>query len=95
MSRWPGEVVMGQGWFSYYGPIGDGDKHRHSAIQICIATDNEIHVGTDDARAHSGEVLVIGSNVTHRLQRLTNLATLIYVERSSIPGLWIRVHPCS
>jgi len=88
--HWPGELVMGRGWSIYDGPIGDGDSHRHSAIQICIATDSKISLDIDNARIRASTIVVIGSNVVHKLQSSTGCATLLYLESSSVLGLRIR-----
>lgn len=80
MSDWVGELTVGFGWVYYNGPVGDTEFHRHYAIQICFPFNGALHIETLANEQIVKDILVIGSNVSHRLSSPSPTAQLLYIE---------------
>jgi AraC family transcriptional regulator len=91
MKDWAGRLLLGRGWAIYHGPVGDGEYHRHSALQICISGKSELvlDLGGQETPVICG-VVVVGADQSHRLHVSSEPATLIYIDGSSGVGAGVR-----
>jgi len=91
MKDWSGRLLLGRGWAIYNGPVGDGEYHRHSAVQICISNNSELvlDLGIEETQVTCG-VVVVGADQLHRLHVSSEPATLIYIDGSSVAGTSVR-----
>ncbi len=80
MSDWVGALTVGIGWVYYKGPVGHTDFHQHYAVQICFPHRGSLRVETREKSQTVETVLVIGSNVSHRLSSASPTAELLYIE---------------
>jgi len=80
MSDWAGELTVGLGWVYYSGPVGDTDFHQHYAVQICFPFSGPLHIETPQKVQTVDNVLVVGSNVSHRLSSPSPTAQLLYID---------------
>jgi AraC family transcriptional regulator len=91
MKDWSGRLLLGRGWAIYNGPVGDGEYHRHSALQICISGKSDLVL---DLRGQETPVIcgivVVGADQLHRLHVSSQPATLIYIDGSSAVGAGVR-----
>ncbi|AWZ01297.1 MAG: AraC family transcriptional regulator [Rhodobiaceae bacterium] len=91
MKDWSGRLLLGRGWAIYNGPVGDGEYHRHSALQICISGKSDLVL---DLRGQETPVIcgivVVGADQLHRLHVSSEPATLIYIDGSSAVGAGVR-----
>ncbi len=92
MSDWIGDLTVGLGWVYYKGPVGHNDYHQHYAVQICFPFSGPLHIETLETRRIVDEVLVIGSNVSHRLSSQSQSATLLYLEPTLVAQNLARLH---
>ncbi len=74
------EFAMGDGWAAYAGPHADHVAHAHVAIQLAVARNGSVRVVLDDHRALSGQALVIGPRVRHRMTDGGGSVLLLYLE---------------
>lgn len=86
MGDWTGRFILSPGWGYYHGPTSDVDFHRHHAIQICISGTSSLTVELDDQRIVRDPVVVVGSDIAHRIRTSQDAAHLFYVEPSSMLG---------
>lgn len=84
MDKWAGDLTIGVGWVYYDGPVGHTEFHQHYAVQICFPSAGLLHIETTDESRSVETVLVIGSNVSHRLSTPATIAKILYVEPSLI-----------
>jgi len=80
MSDWAGELTVGLGWVYYNGPVGDTEFHQHYAVQICFPFSGPLHIETQTENQIVENILVVGSNVSHRLSSPSPTAQLLYIE---------------
>ena len=84
MSDWAGNITIGLGWVYYNGPVGHTEFHQHYAVQICFPHHGMLHIETLEKTLSAERILVIGSNVSHRLSAPNPTAKILYVEPSLI-----------
>jgi AraC family transcriptional regulator len=84
MSDWAGDITIGLGWVYYDGPVGHTQFHQHYAVQVCFPFSGPLHVETSENSRSVEDVLVIGSNVSHRLSTPNATAKLLYIEPNLI-----------
>ncbi|WGM45646.1 hypothetical protein KOAAANKH_00510 [Brevundimonas sp. NIBR10] len=72
--------AFGDGWAAYAGPHADHVTHAHVAIQLAVARTGCIRAVLDDHRALSGEALIIGPRVRHRMTDMGGPVMLLYLE---------------
>lgn len=80
MSDWVGDLTVGLGWVYYSGPVGDTEFHQHYAVQICFPFSGPLHIETPTLIKNVDNILVIGSNVSHRLSCPSPTSQLLYLE---------------
>lgn len=80
MSDWAGVLTVGLGWVYYNGPVGDTEFHQHYAVQICFPFSGPLYIETPEEKQTVDTILVIGSNVSHRLSSPSPTAQLLYIE---------------
>jgi len=80
MSDWAGDLTVGFGWVYYTGPVGDTEFHQHYAVQICFPFRGPFYIETDVEKQTTKNILVLGSNVNHRLSSPSPMAQLLYIE---------------
>lgn len=81
MSDWSGEITVGLGWVYYKGPVGDTAFHQHYTVQICFPTrSGPLVIETPESKKIVNDILVIGSNVSHRFSSPSAAATLLYID---------------
>ena len=84
LDDWAGSLTVGLGWFYYDGPVGHTEFHRHYAVQICFPFSGPLQIETLEKSQRVENVLVIGSNVSHRLSGASPTAKLLYIEPNLI-----------
>jgi AraC-like DNA-binding protein len=72
--------AMGDGWAAYAGPHADHVVHAHVAIQLAVARTGSVRAVLDDHRALSGQALIIGPRVRHRMTDVGGFVLLLYLE---------------
>ena len=81
---WLGGALMGAGWATFAGAVGDNREHAHHALQLVVAETGDITVwirGRGEVRAPA---LLLGADVVHRLH--PGPARLLYLDRESHAG---------
>lgn len=71
---------MGDGWAAYAGPHEDHVAHAHVAIQLAVARAGSVRVVLDDRRTLSGQAIIIGPRVRHRMTDAGGSVLLLYLE---------------
>lgn len=71
---------MGDGWAAYAGPHEEHVAHAHVALQLAVARAGSVRVVLDDHRALSGQALVVGPRVRHRMTDEGGSVLLLYLE---------------
>lgn len=80
---WPSSSVdfaLGDGWAAYAGPHADHSSHAHVAIQLAVARSGSVRVILDDRRTLTGQGLIIGPRVRHRMIDEGGSVLLLYLE---------------
>jgi len=80
---WPPPSVdfsVGDGWAAYAGPHTDHSAHAHAATQLALARSGSVCVMLDDGRVLTGQALIIGPGVRHRMMDDGGSALLFYLE---------------
>jgi AraC family transcriptional regulator len=85
MNDWRGKLSIGSGWVYYDGPVGHTEFHQHYAVQICFPFSGPLHIETLENTQTVDGILVIGSNVSHRLSGAGQTAKLLYIEPNLTP----------
>ncbi len=80
MNDWSGELTIGLGWVYYRGPVGDTEFHQHYAAQICFPFNGPLNIETLDGNQTVRDILVVGSNVSHRLSSSSPTSQLLYLD---------------
>jgi len=83
MNNWAGDMTIGLGWVYYDGPVGHTEFHQHYAVQICFPFTSPLRIETQGQKLNAVGILVIGSNISHRLSAPSQTAKILYIE----PGL--------
>lgn len=81
---WRGGALMGVGWATFAGAVGDNREHAHHALQLVVAETGDIAVwirGRGEVRAPA---VLLAADVVHRL--LPGPARLLYLDRESQAG---------
>lgn len=81
---WRGGVLMGVGWATFAGAVGNNREHAHHALQLVVAETDETAVwirGRGDVRAPA---VLLAADVVHRLP--PGPARLLYLDRESHAG---------
>ena len=84
MSNWAGDMTIGLGWVYYDGPVGHTQFHQHYAVQICFPFTSPLHIETPGQKLNAEGVLVIGSNISHRLSAPSQTAKILYIDPSLV-----------
>ncbi|WP_262696079.1 AraC family transcriptional regulator [Kordiimonas aquimaris] len=84
MKKWGGDLTVGLGWVYYNGPVGDTEFHQHYAVQICFPFSGPLHIETHAENQVVDDILIVGSNVSHRLSSPSPTAQLLYIEPNLI-----------
>lgn len=71
---------MGDGWAAYAGPHEAHAAHAHVAIQLAVARTGSVRVVLEDHRTLSGQAIVIGPRVRHRMTDEGGSVLLLYLE---------------
>lgn len=81
---WQGGALMGAGWATFAGAVGDNREHAHHALQLVVAETGDIAVwirGRGEVRAPA---VLLAADVVHRLH--PGPARLLYLDRESHAG---------
>lgn len=78
--------MIGAGWCSFQGRVGDNRPHAHHALQLTIGVDRPIRARIGSGLCIEAPGLLIAADVHHALQPGPGRARLFYVERESNPG---------
>lgn len=81
---WLGGALMGAGWATFAGSVGDNREHAHHALQLVVAETGDIAVwirGRGEVRAPA---ILLAADVVHRLH--PGPARLLYLDRESHGG---------
>lgn len=84
MSNWAGDITIGLGWVYYDGPVGHTEFHQHYAAQICFPVASPLQIETRGQILNAEDVLVIGSNISHRLSAPSQTAKILYIDPSLV-----------
>lgn len=81
---WLGGALMGAGWATFAGSVGDNREHAHHALQLVVAETGDIAVwirGRGEVRAPA---ILLAADVVHRLH--PGPTRLLYLDRESQAG---------
>ena len=82
MNNWAGDITIGLGWVYYDGPVGHTEFHQHYAVQICFPFSCPLQIETQGQILNAKGILVIGSNISHRLSAASQTAKILYIDPS-------------
>jgi len=77
---WRAGALMGAGWASFDGAVGDNREHAHHALQLVLAGADEIVVWIKGR----GDAVLLAADLVHRLH--PGPARLLYLDRESQAG---------
>lgn len=81
---WRGGALMGAGWATFAGAVGDNREHAHHALQLVVGETADVAVwirGRGDVQAPA---VLLDADVVHRLH--PGPARLLYLDRESQAG---------
>lgn len=84
MINWAGDITIGLGWVYYDGPVGHTEFHQHYAVQICFPFAKALQIETQGQILNAEGILVIGSNISHRLSAPSQTAKILYIDPSLV-----------
>lgn len=83
-ARWKGGALMGIGWASFAGSVGDNREHAHHALQLVVAEAGEINLFVRELGEIVAPGVLLNADVAHRLH--PGPARLLYLDRETSAG---------
>lgn len=81
---WRRGLLMGHGWATFSGVVGDNHEHAHHALQLVVANCGDIGVWAKGHGEIHAPAVLLGADVTHRLS--PGDVRLWFLDRESLSG---------
>lgn len=81
---WRGGALMGAGWATFAGAVGDNREHAHHALQLVVGETTDVAVWIRGRGEVQAPAVLLDADVVHRLH--PGPARLLYLDRESQAG---------